>query len=175
MYKIENLTFGNGIGDREIKDKIQILRKEENDTFISEQVPKKAQWDEIINLCEKYLNVSKDLYILNRMCEAITALYGISGIRLCIDIINKFLSDPKGYLPTSEETRENYFHWINNRLPDYIYKNLAVEKVIQGKQKLQDEEINILYECIEKAKKFFFYSEIFEKKILQLASVLQKS
>jgi hypothetical protein len=175
MYEIENLVFGIGRGDRRIKDEIQILRKNEEDTFIMDQTPKKAQWNEIIILCEKYLRQSKDLYILNRMCEAITALYGIHGFSLSLDMISKFFIDSKSYYPSEEDMRENYLKWINNRLCGYIYKNADVEKILSKKEEVLPEQIEMLRECLEKGKSFFFHSETFDKTVLQLISDLQPS
>lgn len=175
MYEIDNLAFGTNIGEREIKDEIQILRKEETDPFLFDQVPKKAQWEEIIKLCEKYLRNSKDLYILNRMCEAMTALYGIEGFRISIDIIHEFFQDPLDFFPKEKDTRESYLHWINNRLWKYLYKNIRVEEILYRGKELTDIETNLLQECVKKAKSLFFYSENFEKNVSLLISDLQKN
>ena len=169
-----DINFGQQKGDRNIRDEIQVLRKNEEDTFTAEQTAKKGQWENIILLCKNYLLQSKDLYILNRMCEAITVLNGIEGFEYSIELILKFFLDVKDYYPIEEETRDNYKHWIMNRLPGYIYKNAEVSKIIHAKQATDPQYTSVLRSCIEKAKTLQFYSESFEKRVEQVILDLQK-
>ena len=112
-----NIKNSYGTPDN-IKLIIENLRKEDDKLSRGDWLRdvKNPNWLGIIKITEEYLSVnSGDFYMLIRLCEAKTSLYGLEGLMQCTSILIDFFNNNYHLLDNSY-TMSSYTSWIKNRL-----------------------------------------------------------
>jgi hypothetical protein len=84
-----------------------------------------TDWQQIIDLCTKGLEKSKDLTLALRLTEALTNKYGLEGLKHGIEIMSK-VSEGDFY-PLPGDFRERIFQWIDEKLPIIAFYNNTID------------------------------------------------